>query len=194
MIHGRHRVYHTDRLASLAVSVVWMLRYTAAAAPHRGSMLDLETGRTTAVLCKGHEATTSNHIARCPKRPNQATQAVLSRNTRASTRPVPAYDDALVFHPLHAVHTTPPTTLLLGPCWACVWPRLVRAKRGLGRGRECSTSNLGSVGIHVAGHPVYVVSHTLQRDMVFALWRCCVLVCMLCVYCVYIACYSLGVY
>ena len=72
MIHGRHRVYHTDRLASLAVSVVWMLRY--AAAPHRGSILDLDTGRTTAVLCTGHEATPSNHIARCP---NQATQAVL---------------------------------------------------------------------------------------------------------------------
>ena len=72
MIHGRHRVYHTDRLASLAVSVVWMLRYTAA--PHRGSILDLETGRTTAVLCKCHEATPSNHIARCPKRPKRSTQ------------------------------------------------------------------------------------------------------------------------
>ena len=72
MIHGRHRVYHTDRFASIAVSVVWMLHYTAA--PHRGSILDLEPGQTTAVLCKGHEATPSNHIARCP---NQATQAVL---------------------------------------------------------------------------------------------------------------------
>ena len=69
------RVYHTDCLASLAVSVVWMLRYTAAAAAaHRGSILDLETGRTTAVLCKCHEATPSNHIARCPKRPKRSTQ------------------------------------------------------------------------------------------------------------------------
>ena len=74
MIHGRHRIYHTDRLASLAVSVVWMLRYTAAPAPHRGSILDLETGRTTAVLCKFHEATPSKHIARCPKRPKRSTQ------------------------------------------------------------------------------------------------------------------------
>ena len=73
MTHGRHRVYHTDRVASIAVSVVWMLHYTAA--PHRGSILDLETGRTTAVLCKGHEASSSNHIARCP---NQATKAVQS--------------------------------------------------------------------------------------------------------------------
>ena len=72
MIHGRHLVYHTDRFASFAVSVVWMLHYNAA--PHRGSILDLETGRTTAVLCKGHEATPSNHIVRCP---NQATQAVV---------------------------------------------------------------------------------------------------------------------
>ena len=69
MIHGWHRVYHMDRLASLAVSVVWMLRYTAVATPHRGSILDLESGRTTAVLCKCHKATPSNHIARCPKRP-----------------------------------------------------------------------------------------------------------------------------
>ena len=38
------------------------------------SVLELETGRTTAVLCTGHEATPSNHIARCP---NQATEAVL---------------------------------------------------------------------------------------------------------------------
>ena len=73
MIHGRHRVYHTDRFAFIVVSVVWMLRY--AAAPHRGSILDLATGRTTAVLHKGHEATPSNHIARCP---DQATQAVQS--------------------------------------------------------------------------------------------------------------------
>ena len=72
MLQGRHRVYHTDRVASLAVSVVWMMYYTAAA--HRGSILDLESGRTTAVLCKCHEATPSNHIAR---HPNQATQAVL---------------------------------------------------------------------------------------------------------------------
>ena len=72
MIHGRHRVYHTDRLASLAVSVVWMLRYTAA--PHSGSILDLETGRTTAVLCKCHEVTLSNHTAWCPKRPKRSTQ------------------------------------------------------------------------------------------------------------------------
>ena len=39
------------------------------------SVLELETGRTTAVLCTGHEATPSNHIAR---RPDQATQAVQS--------------------------------------------------------------------------------------------------------------------
>ena len=74
MIHGRHRVYHTDRLASLAVSVVWMLRYTAAPAQHRGSILDLETGRTTAGLYKCHKGTPSNHIARCPKRPKRSTQ------------------------------------------------------------------------------------------------------------------------
>ena len=74
MIHGRHRVYHTDRLASPAVSVVWMVRYTATPAPHRGSILDLESGRTTAVLCKCHEATPSNHITRCPKRPKRSMQ------------------------------------------------------------------------------------------------------------------------
>ena len=46
-----------------------------------GSILDLETGRTTAVLCKCHKATPSNHIARCPMRPKRSYQ----RNTWAST-------------------------------------------------------------------------------------------------------------
>ena len=57
-----------------------MLHYNFGAASwyDTGSVLDLETvrvtkldARTTAVLCKCHEATQSNHTARCPKRPKR---------------------------------------------------------------------------------------------------------------------------
>ena len=89
-------------MASIAVSVVWTLRYTAP--PHRVTILDLESGRTTAVFSKRHEGTPINHIARLP----QATQAVHA--TRGHPHDRYRHPMTLSFSTLFMQYTVPACT------------------------------------------------------------------------------------